>query len=190
LAILSGTTSTTKENRTVVVQMFGSEKNTTTAMPKTVIKTTVTTKVIRTTTSTTTTTTTTKPVVEIAVKVINSTIDTTPIIEKENNKTLLKNISSTIYTQSDSVNRPIALGINVLKNATNNKTTKVINNGFGLGLLFLGIFGIININTQESITRTFKKNLMLKNALVLFIGLGFLLNNFSSFITKIKIPTL
>ncbi len=194
LAILSGTTSTTKENRTVVVQMFGTEKNINTTTVKVPIKnivTTTTTKVIRTTTTTKlTTTTVTEPMVE-EVKIVNTTVDNTA---KDNTKvedrTLLKNIEVTIYNQGEEKNKTLALGVSALKGTISTKTTRTINNSLGMGLLFLGIFGIMNISSQNNLTFGFRKNLLIRNSLVLIIGLGFLLNNLGVLIVKIRIPTI
>lgn len=198
LAILSGTTSTTKENRTVVVQMFGSEKNAATIQPKIIVKvtppTTRATKPMLSTTTikkiivTTTTTTKSIPIPEIAV--VNSTIDTSPVAVKTNDKTLLTNVGPVILQQSQSKNQSLSLGVNMVHETIKPKVTASINNGFGMGLLFIGIFGIMNINSNDKISNIFKKTLLAKNALLLLIGLTFLLNNFGYLLLKIKVPAI
>lgn len=174
--------------------MFGSEKNTNTVQAKAPVKiitTTTTTKIAKATTTTTVVvSTTTKPILE-EVKIVNAIIDNSVKNNiKTEDKTLLKNIKSTIYVQGEDKNKTLALGVEVLKGTINTKTTKAVNGGVGLGLLFLGIFGIINITSQNDLAIGFRKNLLIRNAFVLVIGLGFLLNNLGTLITKIKIPTI
>lgn len=194
LAILSGTTSTTKENRTVVVQMFGAEKTITVIQPKTAIKVTPTTRAIKvtkptsTTSSISTTVSTTEPIAETT-KIVNAVVNDNTA-NNISDKTLLTNISSTILEQSNPKNQSLALGVDMARNMVSPKITKTINNSFGVGLLFLGIFGILNINSQDKIPNIFRKNLLGQNTLVLLIGLGFLLSNFGYLIIKIKIPTI
>ncbi len=195
VAILSGVTPTTKESRTVVVQMFGAEKTTATPIAHTnkPIKQTPTTTVKPTTTTvrptTTLITTTTQKEIVVA---LNSTIkdDTEKIVNKEETMTALKNLAPVLNQQSNNLNKTLMLNTQLINEAINPKITKAINNGFGLGLLFLGIFGIININAQDNVSNLFKKKLLMKNALVLIIGLGFILNNLITLIYKIKVPTI
>lgn len=190
VAILSGSTSTTKESRTVVVQMFGAEKQivakpqafTTTTKP--LIQTTVSTTLKTTTTINTTTTK-----VDIAEsKMINATESVD--VKKKNEVTLITNIAPIIKQQSENANKELALGLQLVSEVVKPSTIKIVNNSFGLGLLFLGIFGIINISSENSISNSFKRKLFLKNAFVLIIALGFLLNNMTRIIYQIKIPTI
>jgi len=177
--------------------MFGSEKSTIVIQPKTTIKTipstTSTMRIISKPTSTTsissTTTSTTEPIKLETTKIVNATINKDNI-QKGNDKTLLTNLNSVILEQSQSKNQSFALGVNMVHNIINPKTAKTINNSLGMGLLFLGIFGILNISSQDKISNIFRKNLLGRNALMLLIGLGFLLSNFGYLIIKIKIPTI
>lgn len=196
VAILSGVTPTTKESRTVVVQMFGAEKTTSTPVLKvsatepiepttTTIKSTTTTLV---TTTTLLATTTTKE----NTMMINSTIsnDDKKTINQEDTALAFKNLAPVLNKQANRTNETLALNTRLINEAVNPKITKAINNSFGLGLLFLGIFGIININTQENISNQFKKKLLIRNAIVLVISLGFIVNNLTSIVYKVKIPTI
>ena len=183
-----------------MVQLFGTEKNnvnnntinkinttTTTIVPTTtkMITTTVPTTKEVTTTSTSSTTSTT------LIKYVNNIdISNNENIVKKNEVTLLKNIAPVLNKQSLQKNQNTSLELKAVYETINIKTTKAINNSFGVGLLFLGIFGIINISREESISNIFKKRLLIKNTLVLIIGLGFLLNNITSLIYKIQIPTI
>lgn len=194
VAILSGVTSTTKEQRTVVVQMFGTEKsNVVKSMPvksidtkviTSTIPSTTTTKLITTTTIATTTTTIMK-----IVNAIDNSNDKRKDI-KENEVTLLKNIAPVLNQQSEQNNKTASLSLQIVNDVVSHKTVKTINNSFGIGLLFLGIFGIINISSENTISNMFRKKLLIRNSLVLIIGLGFLLNNITIFIYKIRIPTI
>lgn len=202
LAILSGTTSTTKENRTVVVQMFGSEKNTIPAQQKIEVKATtlttkteklaphtITTKIAKTTTTTILATSTTIPAVLIPeIAIVNSTIQKETVATTISDKTMLTNIAPVILGQSETKNQSLALGVNMIHDAVNPKITTAINNSFGMGLLFIGIFGILNINSNDQISNIFKKTLLAKNTLLFIIGLSFLLNNFSYLLLKIRVP--
>jgi hypothetical protein len=193
VAILSGVTSTTKEQKTVVVQMFGTEKNNvakpaiiksaSTNVAISTIPNITTTKLVTTTTIATTTTT--------IMKIVNAIDNSNNKREgaKENHITLLKNIAPVLNQQSEQNNKT-TLGLHVVNDVVNHKTIKNINNSFGMGLLFLGIFGIINISSENTISNIFRKKLLIRNSLVLIIGLGFLLNNITSFIYKIRIPTI
>ena len=174
VAIFSGITPTTKENRTIVVQMFGTENI------NNAISTIKTSPVLPTTTSTIVSTTT---------NFINNT-EKESIEIKENKITLLKSIAPIIKEQSNNKDQNAALSLELVKNVISPESIKKVNNSFGLGLLFLGIFGIINIGNQNNIATAFKRKLFLKNAFVLIIGLGFLLNNITNIIYKIKIPTI
>jgi hypothetical protein len=198
VAILSGVTPTTKETRTVVVQMFGTEKIATiTPTAKPTIKTTTTTVKPTTTTllKTTTTslaTTTTEEIVINQTPLLNATIkaDGEVTVIKEETMTALKNLTPILNKQLSDTKNSLALNTEVIGEMINPKLTKAINNGLGLGLLFLGIFGIISINAQDDISNMFKKRLLAKNALILVIGLGFILNNLTALIFKIKVPTI
>ncbi|HRZ29286.1 MAG TPA: hypothetical protein P5052_00525 [Candidatus Paceibacterota bacterium] len=198
MAILSGVTPTTKETRTVVVQMFGTEKIATiTPTAKPTIKTTTTTVKPTTTTllKTTTTslaTTTTEEIVINQTPLLNATIkaDGEVTVIKEETMTALKNLTPILNKQLSDTKNSLALNTEVIGEMINPKLTKAINNGLGLGLLFLGIFGIISINAQDDISNMFKKRLLAKNALILVIGLGFILNNLTALIFKIKVPTI
>ncbi|MFA5230414.1 MAG: hypothetical protein WC422_03285 [Candidatus Paceibacterota bacterium] len=175
--------------------MFGTEKTTATPTSKTNVakpikQTTTTAKPTTTTIATTTTLSTTTTTKEIALA-INATTnnENEKIINKESTMTALKNLAPVLNQQSNHTSKTLALNTRLINEAVNPKITKAINNGFGLGLLFLGIFGIININTQENISNLFKKKLLVRNALVLVIGLGFILNSLTVLIYRIKIPT-
>ncbi len=195
VAILSGVTSTTKEQKTVVVQMFGAEKTANIAPTTKPIKTTTTTiKPTTTTLATTTTslaTTTTKTEDVLPATLINSTVKNEGEITIKNEETMidLKNIAPLLNKQSSDIEKSLALNTHLVGEIINPKLAKTINNSFGVGLLFLGIFGIININTQGDISNMFKKRLLIRNTLVLVIGLGFILNNLATLIYRIKVPT-
>jgi hypothetical protein len=168
--------------------MFGTENinnaistiKTSPVLPTTT-STIVSTTTIPSTTSTVVATTTTK-------FINNTERESTEI--KENKITLLKSIAPIIKEQSNNKDQNAALSLELVKNVISPESIKKVNNSFGLGLLFLGIFGIINIGNQNNIATAFKRKLFLKNAFVLIIGLGFLLNNITNIIYKIKIPTI
>jgi len=195
VAVLSGTTSTTKESRTIVVQMFGTEKiaSNTPVIKKSVTSTKpATTTIKQTTTSASTTSTTLVELVEEKRAIVNAIEynEEKKIIIKENEYTLLKNIAPLINQQSQENNQIALVGFEIVNSVINPKLIKVINNGFGAGLLFLGIFGIINISTETSINNMFRRKLLIKNMLVLLIGFSFVLNNIIVWVYKIRIPTI
>ena len=192
VAILSGITSTTKESRTVVVQMFGTEKISV-APVKSPVRTpkapptTLPMQATTTPTSSTSLTTTTK-IAPTEIKVVNATES---VGVKNNDKvTLITNIVPVLQQQSDESNKDLAMGLQLVSEVVKPETVKTINNSFGIGLLFLGIFGIINISSESSLTNSFKRKLFLRNAFVLIIALGFLLNNITHIVYQIRIPTI
>lgn len=175
--------------------MFGTEKNKIIIKENNKITTTTlapqTTKAVVSTTNKITTTSTTFVSTTSTSKIVNAIVsESIKNIKKENQVTLLKNIAPVLYKQSEQQNKINSVKLKVIYEMIKPKTTKIINNSFGLGLLFLGIFGIININTNNSITNIFRKKLLVKNVLILIIGFGFLLNNITLLIYKIRIPTI
>jgi len=162
--------------------MFGTEKiaNNTPVIKKSVTSTKPTTTTIKQTiTSASTTSTKLVELVEEKRAIVNATEynEEKKIIIKENEYTLLKNIAPLINQQSQENNQIALVGFEIVNSVINPKLIKVINNGFGAGLLFLGIFGIINISTETSINNMFRRKLLIKNMLVLLIGFSFVLNN-------------
>jgi hypothetical protein len=141
-------------------------------------------------TSTTTIPSTTTTIVTTTTKFINNTEKVNSTEIKENGITLLENIAPIIKEQSKDKDQKAALSLELVKNIISPESIKKANHTFGMGLLFLGIFGIINIGNQNNIAATFKRKLFLRNAFVLIIGLGFLLNNITNIIYRIKIPTI
>jgi len=193
VAILSGITSTTKESKTVVVQMFGTEK-TSVAPIKSPVRTpkapptTLPIKVATTISATSTSLTTTTKIAPVEIKIVNATESVGT--ENKNEVTLITNIAPVLQQQSNEANKELAMGLQLVSEVVKPETVKTINNSFGLGLLFLGIFGIINISSESSLTNSFKRKLFLRNAFVLIIALGFLLNNITHIVYQIRIPTI
>jgi formate-dependent nitrite reductase membrane component NrfD len=63
-----------------------------------------------------------------------------------------------------------------------------MDNGFGIGLLFLGIFGIINIHNENQLAHGFKRKALLKNLAIFVVGVGLILSGYTGLFAQIKLP--
>lgn len=199
VAILSGTTSTTKESKTVIVQLFGSE-----IVPKNkdaVIKTV----------SITNTKTTTMPIVATSttstlkiVSQVGTTVENIPpvkpivknqieLAENDNPERVastedLQNVSLMLNDQNVLTSDSKIIGYTLTKDVVDGSFLKWIDNGFGIGLLFLGIFGIINIHNENQLAHSFKRKALLKNLAIFVVGIGLILSGYTGLFAQIKLP--
>lgn len=189
VAILSGTTSTTKESKTIIVQLFGSEnisKQSVIAYKVEPIATTTTTTSL----ITTTTTIEIKPLAQINRVEIDETIPKEPEeILISSNDEIRKNIAKIINQNSvEKTSVKGFIGYNLTKDLINQSWIKTFDNSMGIGLLFLGIFGIINIYNNNQIKVEFKRKLLAKNFLIILIGVGLFTSNFIIGISNVRTP--
>ncbi len=196
MAILSGTTSTTKETKTVIVQLFGTEMSSvkkdalmlaatqpSLSVATTIPSTTTTTKTIP-TTSTTLEEKGVAPVV--AVNKIELPEGESNVVMQNNDE--LRNIASIINEQSANDSSVKIIGYTITKDIVNDDFLKIFDNGAGIGLLFLGIFGIINIHQNAQLGHSFRRKALLKNLAIFVIGVGLIVSSFNNLFAQIKTP--
>lgn len=192
VAILNGTTPTTKESKVVVVQLFGTPKQTpeikTISKPK-IITTTTLKKIVvnKTTTSTTAKIETTTTLLTTTISNINA-VDKTEILSKRSEK---QNIDSDkINAILNNSTQPLGVKLSIdgytkIKNIISSKLLKAFNGTMGVGLLLIGCFGIIKINEVKDLNINYRKNIFSKNLIIIILGIGFVIDVFITISSKV-----